>query len=74
MIQTTATSRKQKFLSTTFSDIDTSNQSEFTNSIMDRLTNNLYIKIWCIQNGLNFANDSQYFNAAASAFANYFIK
>ena len=73
MIQTTATSRKQNFFDF-FSDIDTSNQSEFTNSIMNRLTNNLYIKIWCIQNGLNFANDSQYFNAAASAFANYFIK
>lgn len=69
---TTIASRKQNFILTTFSDMDTSNQSEFANSIIERLSSSLYIQIWCMQNGLNFTNDSQYLNSAASVFVKYF--
>lgn len=46
-------------------------QSEMSSTILTRLNSSYYIKIWCMQNGLNITNDIDEFTASAMAFANY---
>ena len=77
----TQSQRKQTFLSIVFPDfIDTSTgnltktESEMASAIVSRLSGNFLVKLWCMQNGLNFSTHSAQFNAAAMAFAKYFIE
>jgi len=76
----TTAERKEKVLSLTFSNFVDSNTGEIiktqqgmASEIISRLSSNFAIKFWCMQNNLNFTNDAEIFNAAAMAFAKYFI-
>ena len=76
----TTNQRKTDFLSIDFADYFdkttgklTKTQTEMTEIIIERLSANPLISYWCSQNGVNFTDDAQEFNACAMAFAKYFI-
>lgn len=76
----TDASRKQQVLSHSFSGfIDEQSgkinktQEEMASAIVNRLSSNFLITMWCRRNGLNISTDATIFNACANAFVKYFV-
>ena len=73
-------SRKQNFLTAGYPNFInfengelTKTQEQMAEQIIERLSGNFLLNIWCDQNGVSFNDDAEEFMASAMAFAKYFI-
>ena len=63
-------SRNSNFLKNAFTDTFTS-QNVLATTLVERLTNNMYISMWCKQNNVSLTDDIEIFNAVAISLAKY---